>query len=183
MRKLLSALILILGLAVAPVAAHADSFQYNFTLTSTSSKSNVPGGSGYFIIDTAAPTSGNFDPDTLNGDLSLLTFSIGGDTFDTSSTYGQVAFQNGNVISVVYNGSTVDKSDDFSLNAGAMTYIFQDIDNQIDDLPEYSKGVITIDGPPVDLSTPGVVPEPSTLLLFGTGVLGIAGIVSRKLTA
>ena len=184
MRKLLSASLLAFGLAVAPVAAHADSVTYNLILTPTNPASNVGSGTGSLTVNTAPSASGNSDFSTINGGLTALSFSIGGDTFDLTNAvgnYGDAFFQNGNLISVVYNGGTDNKSVDFSLLAGALTYTFADFDNfGTNGQLEFSQGIIsaTIDPPGAP-----AVPEPSALLLFGTGALGLAGIVSRKLSA
>jgi hypothetical protein len=179
MRKLLSALVLALGIAVAPVAAHADSITYNLILTATNPLSNVAGGTGSFTI-TSAPSSPLVFDTTSNGGLTAMSFNIGGDSFNLNNAagnYGEADFLFGNLYSVVYNGGTFDKSVDFSLNAGFLSYTFTDLDNR-----EFSQGTISIasiQDPPS--SSP--VPEPSALLLFGTGALGLAGIVSRKLLA
>lgn len=184
MRKLLSASLLALGLAVAPAAAHADSITYNLVLTPTNPASNVGPGTGSFTITTAPSTSGNSDFSTSNGVLTALSFSIGGDTFDLTNAvanYGDVFFQNGNLIQIVYTGGAVNKSVDFSLNVGNLSYTFSDLDNFASNgAMEFSQGTIaaTIDPPAAP-----AVPEPSALLLFGTGALGLAGIVSRKLMA
>jgi PEP-CTERM motif len=184
MRKFLSFLILPLSLAVAPAAAHADSLTYNLILTATTPGSNVSGGTGSFTITGAPSPSGNSDFSTSNGGLTALSFSIGGDTFNLTNGighYGDVFFQNGNLISVIYNGGAFDKTVDFSLVAGALTYTFADFDNLGSNGEfEFSQGIISAT---VDPPAAPAVPEPSALLLFGTGALGLAGVVSRKLTA
>jgi len=185
MRKVLSALVLTLGLAVAPAIAHADSLTYNLILTATTPGSNVSGGTGSFTITGAPASSGNSDFNTLLGNLTAMSFTIGGDTFNLSNAtlnFGDAFFQNGNLQSVIYNGGTVNKSVDFSLVAGSLFYTFTDVDTLIHGLPEFSQGTIKV-ASITDPTSASPVPEPSALLLFGTGVLGLAGIVSRKLTA
>ncbi len=185
MRKILSALVLTLGLAFAPAAAHANSFTYDLILTATTPGSNVAGGTGAFTISSAPASSGNSDFTTILGNLTAMSFSIGGDTFDltnAASGYGEAFFQNGHLLSVVYNGGTINKSVDFSLVAGSLFYTFGDYDTLINGVPEFSQGTITV-GSIQDPPSTSPVPEPSALLLFGTGALGLAGIVSRKLLA
>lgn len=185
MRKILSALVLTLGLAVAPVAAHADSLTYNLILTATTPGSNVSGGTGSFTITGAPASLGNSDFNTLLGNLTAMSFTIGGDTFNLSNAalnYGDAFFQNGNLLSVIYDGGTVNKSVDFSLVAGSLFYTFSDVDTLINGVPEFSQGTIKV-ASITDPPSTSPVPEPSALLLFGTGALGLAGIVSRKLTA
>ena len=184
MRKLLSALILTAGLLVAPVAAHADSITYNLVLTPTVPGSNVGSGSGTLTLDTA-PGVYNY---TVGSGLIDLTFNIGGDTFCLSSD-GCVGtpfsggdpsvFILGSNVYVTYLGGLINPKEgfNFSLSAGPGGYIFSDVLQTGDNgLAEFSSGTISAIDPPA-------VPEPSALLLFGTGALGLAGIVARKLAA
>lgn len=183
MRKLLSALILTAGLVVAPVAAHADSITYNLVLTPTVPGSNVGPGSGTLTIDTA-PGVYNY---TVGSGLIDLTFNIGGDSFCLSTdgcngipfSGGTSVFILGSNVYITYLGGLINSKEgfDFSLNAGGGGYIFSDVNQTGDNgLAEFSSGTISAIDPPA-------VPEPSALLLFGTGALGLAGIVARKLTA
>lgn len=174
MRKLLSALILVLGLAVAPAAAHADSVTYNLLLTPYPGTGNIAG-TGSFTI-TGAPNGAISEFDSLQGNLTAMSFTIGGDPFDltNASSVGQVLFLNGQLDFLFYNGGTIDKSVNFSLDILGLTYVFDDVRNG-----KGSIGTISVVSDPPSTSP---IPEPSALLLFGTGALGLAGIVSRKLT-
>ena len=150
MRQYFSALVLLVGLAAAPVAAHASPVTYTVVLN------NVIGNTG-------------------NGSGS---FTIGGDVFNLGNAlnnYGEVDFLLGNLANVFYVGGDDTKSVNFELNSGLLFYTFNDFDNG-----EHSKGYISA---AVDPSGPAnsPVPEPATLLLFGTGMLGLGALASRKL--
>jgi PEP-CTERM motif len=175
LRHYFSALILLCGLAIAPVAAHASPVTYDVVLNNV--LGNTGNGTGSFTI-TNPPTSFTNSYSTTNGGLTDMSFTIGGDVFDLDNAlgnYGEVDFLLGNLASVFYVGGDVNKSVDFELVSGLLSYTFTDLYNG-----EFSHGYITAT---VDPSGPGnsPVPEPTTLLLFGTGMLGLGVLASRKL--
>ncbi|HEY6412368.1 MAG TPA: PEP-CTERM sorting domain-containing protein [Edaphobacter sp.] len=165
-------MILLLGLAIAPVAAHASPLTYNVVLNNVFG--NTGNGTGSFTI-TNPPTSLTNSYSTANGGLTNMNFNIGGDVFNLGNAignYGEVDFLLGNLVSVFYVGGDVNKSVDFNLESGLLLYTFKDLYNG-----ERSSGYITA---AVASSAPAV-PEPTTLLLFGTGMLGLGVLASRKL--
>lgn len=170
MRKLFSALVLILGLAAAPVAAHASPVTYNLTLTNVIG--NLSGGIGSFTIDDSP--SGIFDTFFQNGapgsDLTALSFTIGGNTFDLTDSVGtaSVNFFLGNVASINYLGF-LNGNLSISLASGLLGYTYTDVFGH-----QLSTGYIT---------ATQATPEPSTLLLFGTGAIAFAAFGARKLIA
>lgn len=170
MRKLFSALVLILGLVAAPLAAHASPVTYNLTLTNAIG--NLPGGTGSFMIDDSP--SGFFDTFYQNGTpgnaLTDLTFNIGGNAFTLADSIGtaSVTFLLGNVFSINYAGFPKGNLT-ISLISGSVIYTYNDLLGQ-----ETSTGIITASQ---------ATPEPSTLLLFGTGTLGLAALGFRKIAA
>jgi len=170
LRHYFSAFILLMGLAVAPVAAHATPVTYDLVLNGV--VGNTGDGSGSFTI-TNPPVSITDTYSTTNGGLTALNFSIGGDVFNLGNAlgnFGEVDFLLGHLVSVVYAGGDVSKSVDFYLVSGLLQYTFADLNSGA-----FSNGYIT--------ATPGnsPVPEPSTLLLLGTGMLGLGVLASRKL--
>ena len=173
MRKFLSALVLILGLAAAPLAAHASSVTYDLTLTNVIG--NVSGGTGSFTIDGSP--NGFFKEFSQYGAsgsaLTNLSFSIGGDTFGLANSIGNasVDFLLGSLVSVNYVGS-LNNSITISLTSGLLGYTYIDAVGH-----EISSGFIS-----ASRST-AVAPEPSTLLLFSTGAIGFAAFGARKFVA
>jgi hypothetical protein len=173
MRHYFSALVLLLGLAAAPVAAHASPVTYDVVLNNVFG--NTGNGSGSFTINNP-PTSIANSYTTANGGLTDITFNIGHDTFDLGnllSGYGEVDFLLGNLTNIFYVGGDSNKTVDFELKSGLLFYSFTDVYNK-----EFSSGYITAT---VDPSASAPAPEPTTLLLFGTGMLGLAALASRKL--
>ena len=175
MRQYFSALVLLVGLAAAPVAAHASPVTYTVVLNNVIG--NTGNGSGSFTIDNP-PTAPVSDYNSAAGSLTDMSFTIGGDVFNLGNAlnnYGEVDFLLGNLANVFYVGGDDTKSVNFELNSGLLFYTFNDFDNG-----EHSKGYISA---AVDPSGPAnsPVPEPATLLLFGTGMLGLGALASRKL--
>jgi len=175
LRQYFSALLLLCGLAVAPVAAHASPVTYDVVLNNV--VGNTGNGSGSFTINNP-PTSSFQTYSTANGGLTDMSFTIGGDTFDLHNAFtnilgnfGEVDFLLGNLVSVDYIGGDINKKVDFTLKSGLLFYTFNDLVNG-----EFSSGYITTADP-----SNSPVPEPTTLLLFGTGMLGLGVLASRKL--
>jgi hypothetical protein len=173
LRHYFSALLLLCGLAVAPVAAHASPVTYDIVLNNVIG--NTGNGTGSFTI-TNTPSLLPSSYSTLNGGLTDLNFIIGGDTFNLDNAvgnFGEVDFLLDHLVSVLYVGGDVDKTVDFVLQSNLLWYNFTDLDSG-----KHSSGYITAT---VDPSAPAPTPEPATLLLFGTGMLGLGVLASRKL--
>jgi hypothetical protein len=175
MRKFLLGLSLVL-LAAAPVAAHADSITYLLTLTPTSGTAG--GGSGDFTIN-AAPSGVQTTYRESTGALSALDFTIDGITFGlpnaTSSPANTfVQFDGTTLNAILYTGSEPDVvgKTTFTLSIGVagLQYSFF---NQATNVA--GTGIITAQVAPV-----ASTPEPSSLILLGSGVLGLAGLARRK---
>ena len=186
----------LLGLALAlcvaaPVAAHADTITYTFDLTQQSgtgvfgSDNGLVIGSGSFTVTSTTANPGNTDYKAIDQNnnnnpsnyVSALDFLIDGFDFkllDASSnpndpTHGvnstQIQFNNGSLSQILYTGTQVVGGVTIGINGnGGLNYAFRD-------------GNTTSNGSITDIKA---TPEPSALILFGTGALGLAGFARRK---
>ena len=177
MRKLLSALVLILGLVVVP-AAHASPITYSLTLTpfGGSFGGNVAGGTGSLTLDDT-PGSGLdifTQPGSAGSRITDLSFNVGGDIFTLANALSQTSatFFNGALTGLNYNGVLSSGKVNINFHSGWLLYSFNDDLSNLDSAGIISAKVATAQAP-----------EPSTLMLLGSGALGLAGFARRKFAA
>ncbi len=155
----------------ASTSALADSL-FNFSFTG-------PTFSGSGVFDAASVHSGEFQivgvtgtTDTGNGTLRAITGVItpGGYEFNDNLLFfpaqGGAFFDANGVSFILRNGAEVNL---FSANGA---YLMRTNGNEVNEVANIA---VTPAASPI--------PEPGTLTLLGTGVLSLAGVVRRKLTA
>ncbi|HZY62691.1 MAG TPA: PEP-CTERM sorting domain-containing protein [Edaphobacter sp.] len=160
-------------ITVAPSALHASSITYNLTLTPGAG--SLYGGTGSITLNAAPSTSGNSDYTQANGGLLDLSFNIDGQTFTLSGATGStlVRFLNGDLNDITFAETIGTTPYRFTLHTTA-GYAFYYNDGQA-----ASYGTFTAS--PASPVSP--VPEPASLMLLTTGLLGGAATLYRRMAA
>ncbi len=187
MLKLLSSLAL-LAVVAAPCTLHADTYNYSIT---TSSTGTTPGSftvSGTISGPADPYVTGAYDLNAITGAASTYTFSgivNAGTDSQKSATQDGFTFDN-----VLYAGSShlVDSNGfllDLTSPAGlSLAHVFYNgaatPGYEVDVVDPNDPGAVTPFAVSTFTVTPSSVPEPSTLVLLSTGLLGAAGIARRR---
>jgi hypothetical protein len=157
--------------ALPSTSALADTVTFDFSFTSTKVSGTgtftaVSDGTDQFLINgiTGTTDTGNGTNRTITNLLPVGAFPVDGPN-DNLLTFSPTK----DTYSLDLSGVS------YELQNGAEINLFDVFGNE---------GVQLNNGNPADASisiTPAPVPEPGSLALLGTGVLGLAGIVRRKL--
>ncbi len=164
--------ILALGLFVlilTPLMAHASSITYDLTLTDVSNPAYSGTGSVTFnVVPTQTYTN-------YSADVTALSFTINGQTFnltDAGASLSAFEFSQLTPTATIWDITFADQigtsPSRLALHSTAgYTYYY----NNLQSSTSGTFGAATVAAP---------TPEPSSLLLLGTGILGGAGVLRRR---
>ncbi len=154
---------------------------YDFSFTGNSSVSGSPGtpfsGSGVFDV-TATKTAGKYKIVGVSG-------TTDGETISKLLSPGSFAF-NDNLLFVANGVASLDNSGvSYQLSNGVDANIFLGVPDQYQQSLFGFPGSLVSEDQTANVSITSpmpAVPEPGTIALLGTGVLGLAGTIRRRLT-
>jgi hypothetical protein len=191
MRKSFFSLLLVLSLFAA-TAARADSMAYNFSYSGTGtfdSQETATGMGSFTYSFTSGGSTGTLTGFTFND--TLISPTYGTSSFSYSGL-GDVAVSaitlqsNGTIATITINTDYLAGS---NAGFGPVRFVLQDsaVTNDStsgsnaaagDFLGDFTSGTNTL-----TVGSPAATPEPSSLMLLGTGILGTAGALRRRLRA
>jgi hypothetical protein len=187
--------------ALLPTAAHADSITFGSGISDVTYVSTTPASTGSAVLYTSTNPYGVGSYATPVSGTSYITWNdsldetlVPAGTVDYFVTFtstgngtGSVQFAADNSVVAFLNSSQIGSSNtfstltsaNFSFSTGLNTLEFA-VTNTVAD-PTGSANPTALDfGGSVEFTQASPVPEPSSMALLGTGILGLAGVARRK---
>ena len=159
-----------LFIVATPATLHAAPITYNLTLTPSSG--SLYGGTGTLTLDAAPSSSGITDYTQADGKLIDVTFAVDGQNFSLAGATGTtlVRFLNGSLNDITFSQTIGTTPNRFTLNSTS-GYAFYYNNGQAASYGSFS----------IAAANTSPVPEPTSLLLLTTGLLGGAAILYRRM--
>jgi hypothetical protein len=184
-KKLLSSLVILSAMAIAP-ALHATPISGQFSVTGTSvtdSGSALVFSPNSINVGAANTLSGDFTTLLTAGEAGIITSPINYASYVPGSA--SLVFGSGSsLLTFTLDSIVAEHNGNFGnfTGTGTITTGVAGYDPTLANLFFSTQGNGSVTFSATAVSNPSAVPEPSTLMLLGTGLIGAAGALKRRLS-